>query len=78
MREIVDYNCEFREIENQDNPAMIGQECVMIVKRSHLFIVLAIYPNEHDSVNEVASFFYHDDARLFAETNEKWFDRYVA
>lgn len=79
-REIVDYKTTtFHQIEKQDNPAFLGQECVMIVGSSSCkgkFKVLAIVPDPEESVNEVAEFYNHDHAKLFAEQNEHWFMHY--
>lgn len=77
-QEVVDYgSVTFNQIEKQDNPAFLDQECVMIVGSSSCkFKVLAIIPDPEEPVTEVAEFYRHDHAKIFAEQNEKWFMDY--
>lgn len=79
--DVVDYgSVTFHQIEDQDNPALIGQTCVMVVGSSSIkgkFKVLAIVPHPEESVTEVAEFYRHDHAKLFAEQNENWFNDYL-
>lgn len=79
-QEIVDYgSVAFHQIQEQDNPAFLGQECVMVVGSSSSkgkFKVLAIIPDPEESVTEVAEFYRHEHAKLFAEQNENWFMDY--
>jgi hypothetical protein len=80
-QDIVDYgSVKFHQIIPQDNPAYLDQQCVMIVGSSSCkgkFKVLAIVPDPEESVHEVAEFFRHDHAKIFAEQNELWFTDYI-